>query len=372
MRILILLVSLSIYSLYASAQAIGIGTTNPHQSAALDISSISGGLLIPRMSLEQRNAIPTPAKGLIVFIVTDSSLYYFDGIWKRLVPAGESWSINGNNLQNSDSSFIGTTNATSLRFKVNNQNSGLIDSAGANTALGYKSLLSNTTGFGNIAFGTSALKDNTSGYSNVAIGLSALLRNTVGIRNTAVGDLSLALNITGLQNVSIGYEAMYNNKSGFNNTAVGGSALWHNSGPDGTSGNFNTAIGSGALGWNTIGSNNTAVGVGALFYNAHGNYNTAIGSNATANVNAVVSNATAIGANSWIDESNKIRLGDQNVTKVETSGVVIAAGFSSGLTTTEIQALVLPREGTIIYNSTAKKPVYFDGTIWKYFNETAM
>src|SRR6185436_7591214 len=119
MRILTLLLSLSIYSISASAQAIGIGTTNPHQSAALDISSISGGLLIPRMSLEQRNAIPTPAKGLIVFIVTDSSLYYFDGIWKRLVPANESWNINGNNIQNPDSSFIGTTNAAPLRFKVN-------------------------------------------------------------------------------------------------------------------------------------------------------------------------------------------------------------------------------------------------------------
>ena len=370
MRILILLVSLSIYSISASAQAIGIGTTNPHHSSALDISSITSGLLIPRMSLEQRNAIPTPAKGLIVFIVTDSSLYYFDGIWKRLVPAGESWSINGNNLQSSDSSFIGTTNAAPLRFKVNNQNSGLIDSF--NTSLGFKSLFSNTTGFANIAFGKWALRDNTSGYSNVAIGLSTLLRNTVGTINTAVGNLSLAQNLTGDRNVSIGNEAMYNNKSGYNNTAVGVSALWHNSGPDGTSGNFNTAIGQGALGNNTIGSNNTAVGVGALFYNGSGNFNTAIGSNATADVNAVVSNATAIGANSWIDESNKIRLGDQNVTKVETSGVVIAAGFSSGLTTTEIQALVSPREGTIIYNSTAKKPVYFDGTIWKYFNDTAM
>ena len=256
MRILILLLSLSIYSLSASAQAIGIGTTNPHQSAALDISSSSGGLLIPRMSLEQRNAIPTPAKGLIVFIVTDSSLYYFDGIWKRLVPAGESWSINGNNLQNPDSSFIGTTNATPLRFKVNNQNSGLIDSASGNTSLGYKSLLSNT-GRGNVALGKFALRDNTSGYENVAIGLSTLLVNTVGIRNTSVGHLSLANNLTGLQNVSIGHEAMYNNKSGYNNTAVGGSALWHNSGPNGTSGNLNTAIGSGALGNNTIGSNNT-------------------------------------------------------------------------------------------------------------------
>ena len=32
------------------AQNMGIGITTPHQSAALDVTSNSGGILIPRMS----------------------------------------------------------------------------------------------------------------------------------------------------------------------------------------------------------------------------------------------------------------------------------------------------------------------------------
>jgi uncharacterized protein (TIGR02145 family) len=46
---------------------IGIGTTTPHASAALDITSTTSGLLPPRMTEAQRNVISTPAAGLIVY-----------------------------------------------------------------------------------------------------------------------------------------------------------------------------------------------------------------------------------------------------------------------------------------------------------------
>ena len=52
---------------------IGINNENPDASAALDITSTTGGLLIPRMTNAQRLAITPPAAGLMVF-VTD-----FDG-----------------------------------------------------------------------------------------------------------------------------------------------------------------------------------------------------------------------------------------------------------------------------------------------------
>ena len=52
---------------------VGIGTTTPDASAALDITSNTKGLLIPRMTNAQRQAISNPAAGLQVF-VTD-----FDG-----------------------------------------------------------------------------------------------------------------------------------------------------------------------------------------------------------------------------------------------------------------------------------------------------
>jgi len=46
-----------------AAQKVGIGTTSPNSSSALDITSTSGGLLMPRMTTQQRLAIPTPAVG---------------------------------------------------------------------------------------------------------------------------------------------------------------------------------------------------------------------------------------------------------------------------------------------------------------------
>lgn len=56
------------------AQNVGIGTTTPAASAQLDISSTSKGLLPPRMTTSQRNAIASPAAGLIIFNTTTNSL----------------------------------------------------------------------------------------------------------------------------------------------------------------------------------------------------------------------------------------------------------------------------------------------------------
>ena len=46
---------------------VGIGTTTPATSAALDITSTTKGLLIPRMTAAQRDAIISPTQGLIIF-----------------------------------------------------------------------------------------------------------------------------------------------------------------------------------------------------------------------------------------------------------------------------------------------------------------
>ncbi len=46
---------------------IGINNENPDASAALDITSTTGGLLVPRMTNAQRDAISSPATGLMVY-----------------------------------------------------------------------------------------------------------------------------------------------------------------------------------------------------------------------------------------------------------------------------------------------------------------
>jgi hypothetical protein len=66
---------------------VGIGTTTPDASSALDLTSITKGFLIPRMTDQQRIDIDNPAEGLMVYVtgVGDvvGSFMYYDGIsWK--------------------------------------------------------------------------------------------------------------------------------------------------------------------------------------------------------------------------------------------------------------------------------------------------
>ncbi|MDA9277751.1 hypothetical protein N9P63_02400 [Polaribacter sp.] len=52
--------------LTATTQAqVGVGTTTPDASAALDITSTTKGLLIPRMTNSERNLIVSPASVLL-------------------------------------------------------------------------------------------------------------------------------------------------------------------------------------------------------------------------------------------------------------------------------------------------------------------
>ena len=59
---------------------VGVGTTTPDASSALDITSTTAGLLIPRMTIEQRDAISSPAIGLMIY-QTDGTVgfYYYNG-----------------------------------------------------------------------------------------------------------------------------------------------------------------------------------------------------------------------------------------------------------------------------------------------------
>ena len=63
-----------------SFSQIGIGTTSPDASSALDLSSINSGLLIPRMIESERDAIQDPATGLMVYQTNNTpGFYYYDG-----------------------------------------------------------------------------------------------------------------------------------------------------------------------------------------------------------------------------------------------------------------------------------------------------
>ena len=69
---------------FAGFAQVGIGTTTPDVSAALDITANDKGFLMPRMTTAQKDAILTPAAGLQVYDTDTNSVWTFNGTeWKE-------------------------------------------------------------------------------------------------------------------------------------------------------------------------------------------------------------------------------------------------------------------------------------------------
>lgn len=83
MNKLSLLFAALLFNGMAQAQNVGIGTTTPAASAQLDVSSTTKGLLPPRMTSVQRDAIPSPVAGLQIWCVDCKQLQVYDGsVWR--------------------------------------------------------------------------------------------------------------------------------------------------------------------------------------------------------------------------------------------------------------------------------------------------
>jgi len=158
---------------------------------------------------------------------------------------------------------------------------------GGNTALGYGSLQSNSTGPNNTAVGNLSGYSNTTGGSNTSLGGDSLYLNTTGNNNVALGRIALYSNTAGASNVAIGRDALLSNTTASNNTAVGYQAGYTN-----TTGTGLVAIGRGAgyssnaaystylgdtAGYNATGTSNTFVGNGSGYAVTSGTKNTILG-----------------------------------------------------------------------------------------------
>ncbi len=181
-------------------------------------------------------------------------------------------------------------------------------SGDSNSAFGYQTLSANTWGAGNSAFGFQSLKANTSGSSNNAFGRYSLMKNVAGGSNEAFGTWTLFNNTTGGGNTAIGDESLYYNMWGPGNTAIGANTLVQTnpSSSSATDGSYNTALGYEAGNGNYTGSKNTFIGYYAVPGNSRGN----------------LTNATAIGANAVVSQSNSLVLGatqDENGNPLQTN-----------------------------------------------------
>lgn len=92
---------------------------------------------------------------------------------------------------------------------------------GGNTAFGYRSLYSMTSGVTCTALGYKALESNVTGTDHTAVGVSALGSIVDSVGCTAVGMLSLKSLNTGGANTGVGDSSLVYVTSGSGNTAVG-------------------------------------------------------------------------------------------------------------------------------------------------------
>ena len=76
-------------NIFNNGSSIGIGTVAPNASAALEVNSTTKGFLLPTMTQTQRNAISTPATGLLIYQSDNTpGFYYYNGsAWTAIAGA---------------------------------------------------------------------------------------------------------------------------------------------------------------------------------------------------------------------------------------------------------------------------------------------
>ncbi|MEZ5015199.1 MAG: hypothetical protein R2794_12995 [Chitinophagales bacterium] len=123
----------------------GIGTTTPDPSALLELSGTSGGLLAPRMTKAQRDAITAPADGLLIFQTNAKPGFYYcyAGNWQPLAFSGANKQLG--NLQN-----------TAINADLVPENDGSIN-------LGSAAKKWNTAYVDQITFGDGSMQNTASG-----------------------------------------------------------------------------------------------------------------------------------------------------------------------------------------------------------------
>lgn len=74
------LLFIALFSIAIAAKAqVGIGIATANASAQLDVTSTTKGFLPPRMTTAQRNAIATPAEGLVIYNTTSKGFECYNG-----------------------------------------------------------------------------------------------------------------------------------------------------------------------------------------------------------------------------------------------------------------------------------------------------
>lgn len=295
---------------YSGTNSIGLGTTSPDASSLLDMTSTARGFLMPRMTTVQKNAIGTPATGLLVY---DSTLglfsYYTGAAWASLDTGTNDWTQGGNAYGTTGT--IGTTDTNVMSFITNNVVRMSLSASASSLTIGTAgatqgSLLLSGATSGAVTITTAGaagtwtltlpandgdsgqfLQTNGSGttsWATVTQTFWSLTGNASTVDGTnfigTTDDIPFNIKVNNQKsgridntksNAFFGYLAGNAISTGTGNAAFGDKALGLNA-----TTNNNTAIGVQAL-YNTVAASNTALGQNALFTNTSGTQSVGLG-----------------------------------------------------------------------------------------------
>lgn len=302
------------------AGRVGIGATVPASSSILEIRSTTRGLLIPRMTLAQRDAIASPAAGLLIYQTNGTKgVYYYDAGWKHISTSATYANKNLSNLTAPTAVNVELLPGTSGAINFGSSARRWRDIWFAGMVYYDGSPFIHNTGTDNAFIGKNTGSISATGASNTGVGTLALGKLTTGARNTAQGHFALAGNTTGTSNAAFGYNTLSLNVSGGYNVAIGYEALYNN-----TTGLYNVGIGYQSIYNNTVNPNNTAIGLYSGYYGSTSS--TFLGAYAYSNIG--VTNSTAVGYGAFASVSNQVRIGNGSVTSI--GGQVGWTTFSDG------------------------------------------
>jgi len=291
---------------------VGFGTTSP--GSTIDVNgyaTVRGGIQLqssPGTASVRENS---PTLDLIGSTFNSSS--------SAAVPQRFRWQVlvSGNDTASPSASLVlgyGTTSASATGLSISPK--GIITFAPGQTFPGAAGGNSTTINAASYDLGGALFAFGSASQANAFLGFSGNSSTaSSSIYNTGAGDGALHSLSTGQSNSSFGSGSLSKNTTGNSNTAVGFYALDYN-----TSGSNNTAVGVEALEWGTAGSGNTAVGA-----QSGPSYST-----------SSLSNATAIGANATVSQSNSLVLGQTTAGSPGASHVNVGIGTATPATTMEI------------------------------------
>ena len=98
-------------NLYNDGENVMIGTQTVEESAALAVESTQQGILLPRMTLEERDSIENPATSLLIFQTDDTpGFYYYNGTeWMNLASSNTNNNNTGSGGGSDSNTLIYTT-----------------------------------------------------------------------------------------------------------------------------------------------------------------------------------------------------------------------------------------------------------------------